>query len=360
MEEKSMRALVLSGGAAKGAFTAGVTKYLLRKTPLKFDMAIGNSTGSLVGGPALLQETDYLTDIYTRVQDSNIFKNSFIGNITNFLGIQDGPIDASMEPLHDLLKDYYFGDRKLKQLLDTGKYFAVATVNVHTGKVHFVSTKHVAENKIKQSTFVKAILASCCEPVFTQPVRIFEDEDSEFKNDLFYDGGVKEFIPLEHAVISGATEVWAISTHTLHNENTNWGRSTPPNDVNILKALSWTISAILDEVARGDRYRADNYFKADKVKNAIKEKASGFGLSNEKIEQLLAEFNILTPEGKSLPQLRVICPAKPMHTSLEFDPATMFQYLVDGELAAEQFFKDNAPLYTDAALDPWIHTIDYT
>ena len=103
-------------------------------------------------------------------------------------------------------------EEKLEQLLDTGKYFAVATVDVHTGKVHFVSTKHVAEKKIKGSTFVKAILASCCEPVFTQPVQMFAEEDSGFKNDLFYDGGVKEFIPLEHTVISVAPEITVCSS----------------------------------------------------------------------------------------------------------------------------------------------------
>lgn len=261
-----MKSLVLSGGASKGAFTAGVAKYLLREKQMNFDMAVGNSTGSLVGGPALLGDHDYLSDLYTRVGNTDIFKNSFIGQLINFLGILDGPIDASMEPLHDLLKDYYFGAGKLQQLLDSGKYFAVATVNVHSGKVHFISTQHVKENKIKPETFVKAILGSCCEPVFTQPVQIFEDEDSEFKNDLFYDGGVKEYIPLEHAVIEGAKEIWAISTSTLENQNTEWGRKKLPDQVDVLSALGWTIDAILDEVARGDRYRADNYCKVDKAK----------------------------------------------------------------------------------------------
>lgn len=354
-----MKSLVLSGGGSRGAFTAGVVKYLLREKEMEFDMAVGNSIGSLVGGPALLGDYDYLSDSYTRMSNSDIFKNSFIGNISNFLGIHDAPIDASMEPLHNLLKEYYFTKKNLKKLLDTHKYFAVAIVNVYTGKVHFVSTKHVAEDKIKPGTFVKAILASCCEPVFTQPIQVFEEERSEFKKDLFYDGGVKEFIPLEHAVISGATNIWAISTNTLTNVNTNWGRNTAPDQVNTLKALLWTIGTILDEVARGDRFRADNYHKVDKAKKEVTEKARGFGLTDDQINQILDSFKIITPEGKSLPELRVIRPGKPIRGGLQFDPAIMLQYLVDGELAAEKFFNEGAPPYTDHTLAPWIHSVDY-
>lgn len=121
-----MRALVLSGGGSKGAFTAGVTKYLLRDQGMEFDIAVGNSTRSLVGGPALLEgEHDYLSNIYVSVSDSDIFKNSFFGSL-NFLGIQDGPIGASMDPLHDLLKDYYLTDGKLQELIDNDKLFSVA------------------------------------------------------------------------------------------------------------------------------------------------------------------------------------------------------------------------------------------
>lgn len=351
-----MKALVLSGGASKGAFTAGVVRYLLQERHMDFDCAVGNSTGSLVGGPALLGEYNYLSNVYVSVRDTDIFKNSFIGNLTNFLGIQDGPIDASMEPLHEILKEYYLTRGKLQELLDKDKLFSVATINVYSGKIHFISTRHVAENKIKPETFVKAILASCCEPVFTEPVQVYEDEDSsEFKDDLFYDGGVKEFIPLEHAVILGASEIWAVSTHTLKNEETEWGRDTNPDSVNILKALGWTISSILDEVARGDRFRADFYVKVDRVKKDFINKLQGFGLTQDQIDQLMGSFQDLTPSGRSLPELRIIRPSKPMHTSLSFDPAIMFTYLVDGERDAEKFIDAGAPLYTDDTIAPWNH-----
>jgi NTE family protein len=353
-----MKALVLSGGGSRGAFTAGVVKHLLRDGKMNFDMAVGCSTGSLVGGPALLGDYNHLTASYTRMSDTDIFRNSFIGHVANFLNLHDGPIQASMEPLHDILKEYYFTMKKLKALLDTGKYFAVTIVNVYTGNVHFVSTKHLADKKIKPTTFVKAVLASCCEPVFTKPIRVFEEEDSRYKNDLFYDGGVKEFIPFEHAIVQGATDIWAISTNTLTNANTDWGR-TSPDKVNTLKALLWTIGATLDEVARGDRFRADNYRNVDRAKQEITKSARGFGLSDEQINHPLDSMKMITPEGRSLPDLRVIRPSKPLRGGLIFDPAVMLQYLTDGELAAEKFINDGAPLYSDHTLAPWIFDVDY-
>ncbi len=146
-----MKALVLSGGASKGAFTAGVVEYLLRKEKMDFQLAVGTSTGSLVGGPALLGDYNYLANIYTTVANDDILDNSFVGKI---LG---SPIDASMEPLHKLLKKYYLNQSHLEELIHTGsKTLVVSMVNARTGKVHLVSsdTVGVGPGKIKHETFV--------------------------------------------------------------------------------------------------------------------------------------------------------------------------------------------------------------
>lgn len=354
-----MRALVLSGGGAKGAFTAGVARYLLRDQNMDFDLAVGTSAGSLVGGPALLGDYNYLSNIYTGVENKDIFKNSLLGRILNFLNIVNAPIDADADPLHNLVKDYYLNDGRLEDLIDSGKEFVVTAVNVRTEKLHFISTKEVADGKIKPETFVNAIIASASEPVFTKPIRVFENEtNSEFKNDLFYDGGVKEFIPLEHAVILGGTDIWAISTNPLVNEETAWGGNTSPDDVNILDAVAWTVGGLLNEVARGDRFRADLYVRWDKAKNTIIQRAKDAGLNEAQAEQLVDLPDDESPTlGISLPLLRIIRPTELMGPSLEFDPAVMAGYLDTGILIAEEFFKNGAPLYKDdPTLRPWIRS----
>ncbi len=350
-----MRALVLSGGGAKGAFTAGVVKYLLRDRGMSFDLAVGTSTGSLIGGPALLGDYNYLGNVYTGVRNRDIYKNSVLGWLLNRLGLLSGPFQADLSPLHQMLKEYYLTRGKLDQLLASGKTLVVTTVNVRTGKLHYCSSEAVKTGEIAPETFVRAILGSSVQPVFTRPVCMYETESqSPYRSDLFYDGGVREFIPLEEAVLQGATEIWAVSTHPLREEETGWGKGTPPKKVNPLKALGWTLKMLVDEVARGDRFRADLYLRWARAREIIREKARHLGVPEERLEELLELPPEADPAGLTLPRLYLIYPYYKMGASLEFDPVEMFDYFVNGQLAAERFFELGAPPYTDQTLRPWL------
>jgi predicted acylesterase/phospholipase RssA len=350
-ENDEMRALVLSGGASKGAFTAGVVKYLLREREMKFDIAVGTSTGSLVAGPALLGDYNYLSNVYTSVHNSDIYKNSLVYWLLNQVK-KLGPIDASMEPLYRTVRRYYLTKGNLEELTKAKKQFVVTIVNVRTGKVAYVSTKQLnakGAKKISPETFVKAIVASCSEPVFTEPIRVFESEaKSPEKDDLFYDGGVREFLPFERAVKLGAKEIWAVSTHPLRIEETPWGNATSPDKVSLIKALGWTIGALTNEVERGDLFRAWVYYRLGWAEGEIKKTAADLGLSSNAKKRFLKILDQMFSGRPALPKLYVISPSEPMPTSLEFDPAIMEDYLADGELAAEKFFKQGQPEFVDS------------
>jgi NTE family protein len=352
-----MKALVLSGGASKGAFTAGVVEHLLRKEHMDFQLAVGTSTGSLVGGPALLGDYNYLANIYTTVANDDILDNSFVGKIVG------SPIDASMEPLHKLLKKYYLVQGHLEELIHSGKKLVVTMVNVHTGKVHLLSSEKVGvgEGKIKKETFVRAILASCSEPVFTEPVQVYQDEpNSEFRQDLFYDGGVKEFLPLEEAIRRDAEEVWAVSTHRLEHSETEWGERTDPTKVSIFKALLWTITSTLDEVARGDRYRAQVYYRSQKAIDAVNSLAAAGKLGDATKDQLLKEISHISElkvSNSGLKHLYLIYPEVAMNTSLDFKERIMMGYLRAGRRAAEAFIKKGKPEFTDDTLKDWVNQV---
>ncbi len=291
-----MKALVLSGGGSKGAFTAGVVKYLLRdapaihNTPADFDLAVGNSTGSLVGGPALLGDYQYCEHIYTSVADADIFHQSLVGRVLGLLGVVNGPIDADMAPLRKLVYEYYITQGKLGKLIDSGKVFCVTAVNMRTGLVHWVTTRDVEQGGIAPETFVDAVVASCCVPVAVKPVQVFRRETrgpfAEYRHDLFYDGGVREFIPLEQAVLLGADNIWAVSTERL--DTTPPRRDIPqkPRKVNVVQALSWAIRILVSEIARGDRFRADVYFRWARARNSIIAKAREAGLGEAEHRRL--------------------------------------------------------------------------
>lgn len=344
-----MRALVLSGGASKGAFTAGVVKHLLREREMTFDLAVGTSTGSLVGGPALMGDYTYLENVYTSVYNADIYKNSLLYWLLNQVK-KLGPIDASMEPLYQIVSRYYLKRGKLEDLAKAKKEFIATIVDVRTGRIVYVSTRQLkakGKTRISPETFVKAVVASCSEPVFTEPIRVFENEPgSPMKDDLFYDGGVREFLPLEHAVKLGAKEIWAVSTHPLRIEETVWGSTTSPEKVSLVKALGWTVGALANEVERGDLFRAWVYYRLAWAEEEIKKTAADLGLATSARKRLLKVLEGMFSGRPSLPKLYVITPSEPMPTSLEFDPAIMEDYLADGELAAETFFQAGSPEFT--------------
>lgn len=348
------RAWVLSGGASKGAFSAGVVQGILESDQnIDFKYAIGTSTGSLVGGPALLRDLDYLANAYTTMANSDILNNTLIGSI---LGT---PLGASMEPLHRQLRTYYLDHHRLDDLIGSGKILIVTTVNVRTGQVHLISSEMVRNNQIAPATFVKAILASCSVPVFTKPVAVFEDEtSSKYRHDLFYDGGVKEFLPFEQAVKLGVDEAWGVSTHRLESAETDWGGSGKADQVGILDALKWTVSTLLDEVARGDRFRADIYFRYSKGIASLKTVAAGLGLDNAQIESLVEPLGQIPPLGHGLKKLYLIYPTRRMDSSLDFNERIMMGYLREGRRVARRFIDAGKPEFSDGTLADWDHQVD--
>lgn len=349
-----VRALALSGGGSKGAFTAGVVRHLLLDAGLSFELATGTSTGSLVGGPALLGEADYLVSMYTRVADEQIFNNSVVGHILTQTGALAGPLAARLTPLHKLLKDYYLDQGKLAALTATGKILEVASVNVRTNAVHYVSSKEVADGTLRPETFVRAILASCSEPVFTQPVQVYKDEaGSPFRDDLFFDGGLKEFLPVERAVARGGTDVWAVATSPIPLPSTPWGGSGNAG-TSTLDALVWTIETFWAEVYRNNRHRADLCMRWQRARRTFKERLLAKGMSATEADVVLDLPAGEAPAASTLEALHVLTPRSPLPTSLQFSPAIMQGYVAEGDIVAQRHMDAGAPPYVhDPSVDPW-------
>ena len=70
-----MRALVISGGGSKGAFAGGVAQYLMQELNHNYDLFLGTSTGSLLISHLALQKIEKIRQVYTSVNQHNIFSN---------------------------------------------------------------------------------------------------------------------------------------------------------------------------------------------------------------------------------------------------------------------------------------------
>ncbi len=365
-----METLVLSGGGAKGAFTAGVVYHMLKvrqhaatndaeKAP--FDFAIGTSTGSLVAGPALLGERYDLRDSYVGVTNNDILNNSWFGKLASLIFSTPILVQADMDPLYQLLKLYYIENGKLELIRNKAKLCVVTMVNTRTGKIQFMSSGDLGIDYQNPETYVRGVLASASEPVFCQPIQVYKDEPGHpNEKDLFYDGGVKEFLPLTYAYRNGATKVWAISTHKPKFNETDWGGTKAPDDVNILSVLKWVLDSTLNEVERGDLFRGVAYSRLGRARKELTQLTDDFGLNAIQKQKLLKLLDNVFPfTSDQANGLYVISPSRAMSASLEFDPKEMYTYFINGRLDAEKYFEDGNPmefgeLDTD---DPFIRSL---
>jgi predicted patatin/cPLA2 family phospholipase len=70
-----MKALVISGGGAKGAWAGGYVEFLVKETGMSWDVHIGSSTGSLLAPLIAINDWDALKTAYTTSYQHDIFSN---------------------------------------------------------------------------------------------------------------------------------------------------------------------------------------------------------------------------------------------------------------------------------------------
>ena len=201
-----MRAIVLSGGGAKGAYQIGVWKAL-RKLNIKYDVVTGTSIGSVNG--LMMVQNDYLKTLWlwsnvgfdvlydekfpskhdTLLEMTEVYKNY----AKNFL--KQGGI--SMGKMRNLLTKTYNKKRFFNSNIDYG----LVTYNLTKMEPVFLKKKDLTND------VVDYVLASaCCYPAF-QKMKINGEE--------YIDGGIYDNMPINLAVEMGADEVIAVDLEAI-------------------------------------------------------------------------------------------------------------------------------------------------
>ena len=207
-ELESKIGLVLSGGAAHGAFSAGVVYELIKTKKMNFDIITANSTGALIATLAVSgtnSDMEELKKAYTDEASTDVKANPKKYGIVkpkDVLQILASNSIYDMEPLKKLI-DKHIDKTRYEKILQTGKTIVFATVNIISGELEYWTIGNVPElklsygkiNKItKLQTLKEVLLASCSEPVFTEPVRING-------GDYYVDGGLGNLRPLKLLLI---------------------------------------------------------------------------------------------------------------------------------------------------------------
>jgi NTE family protein len=198
-----MRALVLSGGGAKGAYQVGVLKRWMGDKGIDYDINCGVSVGALnTAGLAITAKGDPGKAIHIlekfwleKVNTKAIYKRWFPFGRFHSLW-KKSVYDSS--PLANLVNE----NIHLNNVLNNGRLLAVGAVCLDTGENVFARESN--------PEFIKWVLASASFPVFLAPI--------EIDGKLWSDGGIKNVTPIGQAIRMGASEIDVIMCTNMNSK----------------------------------------------------------------------------------------------------------------------------------------------
>lgn len=211
------RAIVLSGGGAKGAYQIGVWKAL-RKLKLNYSIVTGTSVGALNG--AFFVQKDYFKAVHMwyHMSFSHVFEHmdgdyhTLEGKknilLTYAKGILNGGMDISR--LEETLDKYLNVKRFYRSPID----FGLITVNLSDMKPVSICKKDIKPQELKDYL----IASASCFPAF--PVK-------EIHGKKYIDGGYYDNIPIQLALDLGADEIIAVDLKAIGLKKKVKDRSVP-------------------------------------------------------------------------------------------------------------------------------------
>jgi predicted acylesterase/phospholipase RssA len=334
------RALVISGGGSKGAYALGVIDQLRSNfSKLEFDCFVGTSTGALISPFAALGEFELLNKIYTSTKTKHVLKKHNIGTRLSKKSVFE------VKPLWNLLGKN-LTDKKCNTLLnDSDKEIVLTTTCLQTGKLAIFTTKesHKEDDvdydvfKIQNPDhFRRAILASSCQPVFMNPVKVNKSiPNTLHPNYQYVDGGMVEFAGLEMAIDCNAEEIFAI----LLSEKVKL--PVQEEYKNLFGILQRSIDIFSDDIQKNDLVVPQQYNEALEYIEAVKNKMSRNGISSEDINKFFDIRGRKSPFADKKPiNIHVIRPNFKLNGGpggLDFVPKNMKEMVDIGKQAGTEF-----------------------
>ncbi len=218
--------LVLSGGAARGAYAAGVMRFIFRELPRHLGhvpwpkVVTGASVGALNGVYAAAQHLDgidRMTAIWQEMTVDQVYKVDTGGIIRTLRATWAATSGMSLldaEPLYELVRRES-PMQQLRQAIDSGacRCFVISATQVDTGlNVLFADTVDatLAFDPLPLTRFQRVamtpehLLASAALPFAFRPVMI--------DGSWYVDGGLRQNTPLRPAVMAGADRIIVVGT----------------------------------------------------------------------------------------------------------------------------------------------------
>lgn len=253
------RALVLSGGGAKGAFELGALEYIRENKPSFFDFSIiaGVSVGSLNAVMLAQSKFTELQKLWTEIGDDKVYTGRMPKGIFEYLWLVVRILFGArsilgIKPLIRQIENYV-------DLGDVRVDYRCGFVSLVTGE--YVPCKHTHFGNDNEN-FRKAILASSTMPVIWEPVEEIKIETEIYEQ--LVDGGARNVSPLKDVIIDNPDEIIIINCSTKNlKEDADAGK-------NIFKIAKRSLVDItINEIFRGD---IEEFVKTNEIVKQCMEK----------------------------------------------------------------------------------------
>lgn len=279
-----MKALVLSGGGAKGAYAGGMLQYIKLDEKKEYDMYLGTSTGALLQTLTSINDFESLRKGYTTMSIHDIYDISPFKKVKNpedsdqaslnLLSVirmhvfRGEPTFGSNEQFREKIKEF-FPYEKYVEAYDKGIDLTATVTNISKSRTEHYSMKSLGRDEQSYEDFIDWTWISTLAVPFTSIARrvvdngriIHRGEHPDIYSDYYGDGGFTEHMPITKAIENGATEIDAITTNT---EDFS-GDMEPEFCKNPLKLLSRLFETSMRESMERDIDNAKNMAKEQSV-----------------------------------------------------------------------------------------------
>lgn len=185
MAERVKKGLVLSGGGGRGAYQAGVYKYL-KEVGFHPDVISGTSVGAInAAAIASGMDPDKLVSLWLDISRDEVFRMSFWKNLWRFFTGTFKPL-ADITPLKNFLKD----NLNFKNLQESEIQVFISAVNILTAELRYFTNQEIQ---------LQHLLASSAIPL------VFP---WQYINGVpYWDGGLMANTPIQPVIEAGAKEI---------------------------------------------------------------------------------------------------------------------------------------------------------
>ncbi len=254
---------VMAGGAARGAYQAGMLRYLFKALPKNLGyvpwpaIVSGTSVGALNGVFVAARTTrgiDSLSGMWQDLSIEQVYQlpgQGMWGALRNVLRPAEGASMLDATPLMRLVSREFPG-RELREAIGSGQTqaFIVSATGLATGfNVLFLDSANpdlnlqpLSGTRVKRvRTKAKHLLASAALPMLFPPVTV---DDA-----LYVDGGLRQNTPLRPTIRAGADRVLVLGVHVSKETEARTIVETPVPSLPFLAGKSLN-ALLLDPVER--------------------------------------------------------------------------------------------------------------